>query len=203
MPFVDKKKVLLASDFHFPHVDARAVKALLSRVDKHRDVEFDYIVLNGDVLDGEDPRREVEAMRKFAVELRKRTALQVRVVLGNHDLVAAEALGGRKALQAEFVDAFGRGTRVGDSFVEGPFTFTHGVLHRDLYAKATMRRWHITGESAFIVGHTHRAQAYHYGQAAVYGLPCMSKRGVKGAQLGYGIARLDDGIRSVEIAVVA
>jgi predicted phosphodiesterase len=196
-----RKQILVASDFHLPHADESAVQALLNRVDFLRDPDFDYVLLNGDVLDGEDPGLELEALEIFGKRLRRFTDVPVVVVIGNHDAAAASKMrGGLVELTRHFVRCLGPGTAVSRSFSQPPFLFRHGTLHKGHYAEASAKG--LRAGTSLVVGHTHRGQMHTDGPTAVFGLPCMSLRGVQGAQLGFGIARVDGTRRSFEYVFV-
>lgn len=174
-------KLLAASDFHLPHADKAAVRGLCYAL---RDV--DALVLNGDILDGEDLGVERKALAEFGSRLRDSFAGEAHVILGNHDLGFFPVVGGYNGLKDLFSEGLGEIRFHRKSLISHGWHFTHGSLHSKHYASDTMDRLGVA-ETAFVVGHTHRPQVHTYGNGQVYGLPCMSLRGVPGASLGWGV----------------
>lgn len=86
--------LVIASDFHYPFQDDKAVEAFLGYV---KIKQPEYIVLNGDLLDfyrlskfskgeGRNPREEIEMVREFLINLREASPESVVYYpIGNHE----------------------------------------------------------------------------------------------------------------------
>jgi predicted phosphodiesterase len=171
------KRVLIASDIHFPNHDPSAVATLLRFV---RDYKPHQVVLNGDIMDFQGlsrhadasaatrVRAECEVAADFLDGLRREAGKGCRIDYneGNHDIrlntfveMNAPQLGGLLTLtdllglkrrRIDFMPYSGDDVR----FIGPKLGVTHGSFHGTNYTRETVLKYGVS----LIVGHAHRPQ---------------------------------------------
>lgn len=190
-------KFIVASDFHFPYQDDKAIEQLLVFI---KDYKPNTAILNGDVLDfyclsrfDKDPERigslqsELDQVSEFLKELRGvcKKSTQIIYVLGNHEdrlrkyIWTHNELAGLDNLKIErMIDIKTPNVKITKRFNLGELLFTHGSIVRKYSAytaNAELDKYQNSGAS----GHTHRLgsffQSGYFGNREWHESGCMCR----------------------------
>lgn len=168
--------VVVASDFHVPYQDKKAVLSFISYC---KGVQPDIIVINGDLVDmymlsrfakgeGRNPMSEIEEARNILSELREACpSTKIHYVIGNHEQRLEKTILTKAPELASLIEDIFSIFKLDDIGVIGcgsltlndNFVFKHGTLlgnKSGLSAIKEMENAYLSGAT----GHTHRLAKY-------------------------------------------